>query len=141
MPLLRQFSISRIYLDSLVRVRICARVRAGHRELLSATEAVGGREGGVVVVDISVGIRYSRILLACECERGKFTSRRRRSAVSRHFRRRRLYDRRIYTIVGSYTRKLLTCAVCTYVRRRVCRYAAREKKLDELRERLRRGVE
>jgi len=99
----------------------------------------GGRGG--VVVDISVGIRYSRILLACECERGKFTSRRRRSAVSRHFRRRRLYDRRIYTIVGSYTRKLLTCAVCTYVRRRVCRYAAREKKLDELRERLRRGVE
>jgi len=92
-------------------------------------------------MDISVGIRYSRILLACECERGKFTSRRRRSAVSRHFRRHRLYDRRIYTIVGSYTRKLLTYAVRTYVRGRVCTYTPREKKLDESREQPRRGVE
>lgn len=53
---------------------------------------------------------------------------RRRSAVSRHFRRHRLYDRRIYTIVGLYTRaeKLLTHAAYarTYVR------PAYEKKLD-----------
>lgn len=35
----------------------------------------------------------------------------------RHFRRHRLYDRRIYTIVGLYTGKLLTyAAVRTYVR-------------------------
>jgi len=70
----------------------------------------------------------------CECERGKFTSRRRRSAVSRHFRH-RLYDRRIYKIVGLYTWKLLTYAV--YVRT----YVRRVRRSPTLREQLWREVE
>lgn len=73
------------------------------------------RRFGVVYNRKAVGVLIFR--WRANARRGKFTSRRRRrSAVSRHFRRHRLYDRRIYKIVGLYTWKLLTYARRTYVR-------------------------
>lgn len=74
------------------------------------------------------GIRYSHLFANASAE-----SLRVGGGVSHHFRRHRLYDRRIYTIVGLYTYKLLTYAVYTYD---TCVCTAREKKLSTLREQL-----
>jgi len=73
----------------------------------------------------SQAIWYS--LLFCRHANASAESLRVGGGVSRHFRRHRLYDRRIYTIVGLYTYKLLTYAVYTYD---TCVCTAREKKLD-----------